>query len=33
MGNLAALEIGLDAIRTECPNFQTWLERLEGILT
>ena len=33
MGNLAALEIGLDAIRTECPNFQTWLERLEGITT
>lgn len=33
MGNLAALEIGLDAIRTECPNFQTWLERLEAILT
>ena len=33
MGNLAALEIGLEAIRTECPNFQTWLERLEGILT
>lgn len=33
MGNLAALEIGLEAIRTECPNFQTWLERLEGIPT
>ena len=33
MGNLAALEIGLDGIRTECPNFQTWLERLEGIPT
>ena len=32
MGNLAALEIGLDTIRTECPIFQTWLERLEGIL-
>ena len=25
MGNLAVLEIGLDAIRTECPNFRTWL--------
>ena len=29
MGNLAALEIGLDAIRSECPNFRCWLERLE----
>ena len=31
MGNLAVLEIGLDAIRTECPNFRTWLERLERV--
>lgn len=31
MGNLAALEIGLDAIRTECSNFRCWLERLEHI--
>ncbi len=30
MGNLAALEIGLDAIRSECPNFRCWLERLES---
>ena len=30
MGNLVALEIGLDAIRSECPNFRCWLERLEG---
>ena len=31
MGNLAVLEIGLDAIRTECPNFRAWLERLERV--
>ena len=31
MGKLAILEIGLDAIRTECPNFRTWLERLERV--
>ena len=31
MGNLAALEIGLGAIRSECPNFRCWLERLESI--
>lgn len=30
MGNLAALAIGLDGIRSECPNFRCWLERLEG---
>ena len=29
MGNLAALEIGLDVIRSECPNFRRWLARLE----
>lgn len=29
MGNLAALEIGLDSIRSQCPNFRRWLERLE----
>ena len=29
MGSLAALEIGLDAIRQECPFFRAWLERLE----
>ena len=31
MGKLAVLEIGLDAIRTECPNFRAWVERLESI--
>ena len=31
MGTLAALEIGLEAIRSECPHFHGWLERLEGI--
>lgn len=30
MGVLAALEIGLDAIRAECPLFRQWLERLEA---
>lgn len=28
-GTLAALEIGLEAIRAECPLFRNWLERLE----
>ena len=28
-GNLAALEIGLAAMRRECPHFREWLERLE----
>jgi hypothetical protein len=29
MGTLAVLEIGLDAIRQECPLFREWIERLE----
>jgi hypothetical protein len=29
MGTLAVLEIGLDAIRGECPHFRSWLELLE----
>jgi len=29
-GNLAALEIGLAAIRSECPHFRRWLEALES---
>ena len=29
MGNLAALEIELNVIRSECPNFRCWLELLE----
>ena len=33
MGNLAALEIGIHAIRRECPHFGEWLERLEHSLT
>ena len=32
LGTLAALEIGLDAIRGECPHFRTWLGRLEAVL-
>ena len=28
-GTLAALEIGLNTIRAECPHFQSWLARLE----
>lgn len=28
-GNLAALEIGLDTMRRECPRFNAWVERLE----
>lgn len=29
MGIIAILEIGLDAIRSECPHFNAWLTRLE----
>jgi hypothetical protein len=31
LGTLAALEIGLDVIRKECPHFNQWLTRLEQI--
>ena len=31
LGILAALEIGLEPIRTSCPHFNAWLNRLEGI--
>jgi len=30
LGTLAVLEIGLDAIRDECPHFRDWLESLEA---
>ena len=30
MGTLAALEIGLVTMRTECPYFDSWLNRLEN---
>lgn len=29
-GTLAVLEIGIDAIRAECPNFRQWLATLEA---
>jgi hypothetical protein len=31
-GTLAILEIGLARIRLECPHFNSWLERLEGLV-
>lgn len=31
LGNLAALGIGLDAIRAECPHFNNWLSKLEAL--
>jgi hypothetical protein len=31
MGTLAAESIGLAAIRAACPNFRSWLERLEAL--
>ena len=31
LGTLAVLKIGLSAIRSACPHFHSWLERLEGI--
>ncbi len=30
LGTLAALEIGLERIRAECPHFRAWLEALEA---
>jgi hypothetical protein len=30
LGTLAALKMGLDKIRDECPHFRDWLERLEA---
>ncbi len=30
-GNVAALEIGLERIRTECPTFNDWITELEGL--
>jgi len=30
-GNLAAIAIGLETFRQECPGFRRWLERIEGI--
>ena len=33
MGTLAALEIGLDSMRRECPHFDRWLSRLERLVT
>ena len=30
-GSLIAMEIGLDAIRAECPRFSDWLTRLESL--
>jgi len=31
LGTLAAIEIGLDVIREECPHFNQWLTRLEQL--
>lgn len=31
LGTLAALEVGLDAMRAECPHFAGWLQRLGGL--
>ncbi|TVS10061.1 MAG: DUF4276 family protein, partial [Planctomycetaceae bacterium] len=30
-GTLAAIEIGLDAIRQQCPLFDGWVARLESL--
>ncbi|HEX3681332.1 MAG TPA: DUF4276 family protein [Bryobacteraceae bacterium] len=30
-GTLAAREVGIDAMRRECPHFRNWLERLEAV--
>ncbi len=31
MGPLAAIEIGLENIRDQCPNFSTWIDHLEAL--
>lgn len=31
LGTLAVIEIGLEAIRRECPHFRRWLGRLEAV--
>jgi hypothetical protein len=31
-GPLIAYDIGLDVIRLSCPHFNTWLEKIEGVL-
>lgn len=31
MGCLAAMAVGLDRIRAECPNFHNWIDRLERL--
>lgn len=31
MGVLASLQIGLEAMRRECPHFDGWLRQLEGV--
>jgi hypothetical protein len=31
-GTLAIIEIGLERIRLECPHFNNWLGRLEGVI-
>ena len=30
-GTIISLEVGLDAIRTDCPHFNDWVTRLEGL--
>lgn len=30
-GALIAIDIGLDTIRRECPHFDTWIKRIEGL--
>ncbi len=33
LGTLGVLHIGLDQIRTECPNFSNWMDKLERLPT
>lgn len=30
-GSIAAVRTGIETIRSECPHFSQWLERLEGL--
>ena len=31
LGSLASMEIGLDAMRNDCPHFNEWVSRLESL--
>jgi hypothetical protein len=30
-GNIAAIDVGLETIRSQCPNFSSWMNELESL--